>query len=156
MHRLGHGRLDLLLCFCSNHKIKRKHAAARQWKMPHSRSRQVVLGRWWAKMRTCIACRHGCHKSCFIAFRLLDTRGLPPIILTTQTLHVTPDYISHVPFHWLRFSPSANYTHTIKISLKPPFNTWWVLFAFISLLAIASLRSQFSILLSSSNFLALV
>ncbi len=111
MHRLGHGRLDLLLCFCSNHKIKRKHAAARQWKMPHSRSRQVVLGRWWAKMRTCIACRHGCHKSCFIAFRLLATRGLPPIILTTQTLHVTPDYISHVPFHWLRFSPSANYTH---------------------------------------------
>ncbi len=93
---------------------------------------------WWTESSKE---KHFCHESCpwtSICF----TRGRPPIIFTLTLhglLHVTPDYISHVPFHWLRLQLQP-ITHTIKISLKQPFIAEYCL-AFIALLVIATLRS---------------
>ncbi len=51
-----------------------------------------------------------------MAFRLLTTSGRLLIILTLtlhKLLHVTPDYISHVPCHWLQ-THLQPITHTIN------------------------------------------
>ncbi len=64
----------------------------------------------------------------------------PSIILTLtphRLLHVTLDYISHVPLHWLDL-PAVNHTHTILHPFRS-FSNCQVLSAFISLLMVATL-----------------
>ncbi len=58
----------------------------------------------------------------FMDFCPIATRGRPSIILTLtphRLLHVTLDYISHVPLHWLD-SPAVNHTHTLYYTHSDP------------------------------------
>ncbi len=78
-----------------------------------------------------------------MAFCPIATRGRSSTIMTLtpyRLLHITLDYISHVPLHWLD-SPAVNHTHTILHPLRL-FSNCRVLFAFIPQSVIATLRSH--------------
>ncbi len=85
---------------CLDHKIKRKHpAAARERNISCSRSRQVVLGRWWDKMRTRIAHRPSIH-------------------------WIHPVYIGK--WYWVHESESGNIEFNGPIRTKVEFHGWTI------------------------------